>query len=106
MPTPRRYATPAARQAAYRQRQAEARSKEAEAKAMALRPAVPTSPGARRWETLIRQAGGLLETVQQEMQEYHDQRSDRWQESERGEVFLERVQALQEVQSAVEDLTP
>jgi len=105
MPTPRRYATPAARQAAYRQRQSEARSKEREAKGMALIPAVATSPGPRRWWALIRQASRLLETVQQEMQEHHDQRSDRWQESERGEAFLERVQALQDMQSAVEDLT-
>ena len=69
-------------------------------------PAVATVPGRRRWQALIQQAALLLETVQQEMQEYHDERSDPWQESERGEAFLERLQALQEVQSAVDDLSP
>ena len=34
------------------------------------------------------------------MQEYYDQRSVAWQESARGETFLERLQAVQEALSA------
>jgi len=46
----------------------------------------------------------LLETLQQEMQTYYEQRSEAWQESETGEALLERLQALQEVRTAMEEL--
>ena len=38
------------------------------------------------------------------MQGYYDERSDRWQESERGETMAEQLQALQETIAAVEGL--
>ena len=104
MPTPRRHANHAARQAAYRERQAEARSNEWASKGMPSLPALATVPGHPRWQALIRQASLLLETVQEEMQPYYDHRTETWQESERGADFLERLEALQEVQSAVDDL--
>ena len=105
MPTPRRYANPAERQAAYRQRQVEARRKEQAAKGLPPLPAVASLPGYTRWQALLQQAGLLLGTIQEEMQEYYDGRSQSWQEGERGEAFLERLQAIQEAQAAVEDLT-
>ena len=104
MPTPRRYANQAARQAAYRGRRAAARNKELAAKGLPALPAIATMPGHVRWQAQLRQAGLLLQTVQAEMQEYYDQRSESWQESERGETFLERLQAVQEVHGAAEDL--
>ena len=104
MPTPRRYAHPAARQAAYRQRLAESRRKELEAKGMPALPAIAALPGHARWGALARQAAVLLQTMQEEMQDYYAQRSETWRESERGEAFLERLEALQEVQAAVEEL--
>jgi hypothetical protein len=103
MPTPRRYPSPAARQAAYRQRWAEARKREQEEKGTSSLPVIAT-PGHRRWQVLIRQASLLLRQVEGEMQQYYDQRSASWQESERGDTFLESLQALQEAQSAVEDV--
>ena len=104
MPTPRRYASQAERQAAYRQRQAEARSKGQAAKGLPPLPAIASLPGRARWQGLLGQAGQLLRTVEAEMQEYYDGRSERWQEGERGETFLERLQAIQEAQAALEDL--
>jgi hypothetical protein len=104
MPTPRRYASPAERQAAYRRRCAALRSKELEAKGMPPLPAVASLPGHRRWQALIRQASQLLQTVQAEMGAYYEERSENWQASERGEAFLDRLQAIQETQAAVEEL--
>ncbi len=46
----------------------------------------------------------LLQTVQEEIQDYYDERSDLWKESERGEMMAERLQALQEVIAAVGEL--
>lgn len=104
MPTPRRYASPAERQAAYRRRCAAARNEELETKGMPPLPAVASMPGDRRWQALIRQASQLLGTVQEEMGAYYEQRSERWRESERGEALLERLEAIQETQAAVEEL--
>ena len=104
MPTPRQYSSPAKRQAAYRQRQADARVQEQAQRALPLLPRVATIPGQRRWEALMQQALGLLESVQEEMQEYYDQRSEAGQESERGESFLERLEEIQGTLRAVEDL--
>jgi hypothetical protein len=104
MPTPRLHAHPAGRQAAYRRRLAQAREKELAAKGMPPLPAVSTMPGHSRWEALIVQASLLLQTAHEEMQDYYDQRSEPWQTSERGEALLERLQALEELQSAVDEL--
>lgn len=104
MPTPRQYANRAQRQAAYRQRIAEARRKEMEARGVPPLPAVATIAGHPRWQALTQQAVLLLQTVQEEMQEYYEQRSEPWQESERGERMAERLQALQEATAAVEEL--
>ena len=104
MPTPRRHAHHAARQAAYRERCAAVRRSELEAKGLPALPAIPSIPGHARWRALTRQAQVLLETLQQEMQTYYEQRSEAWQESETGEALLERLQALQEVRTAMEEL--
>jgi hypothetical protein len=106
MPTPRRYASHAERQAAYRRRVAAARQHELQAKGMPSLPRVPNLPGTRRWAAMTEQALVLLQTIQEEMEEYHEQRSQQWQESERGEAMGERLQALQEVIAAVEGLSP
>lgn len=106
MPTPRRYANPAQRQAAYRQRTATARRQEQEAKGLPPLPVVATLPGHPRWHALGRQALQLLETMLTEMQAYYEQRSEPWQDSERGEAFHERLQDLQEAYDVVADLLP
>ncbi len=104
MPTPRRYVSHAQRQAAYRRRVADARKQELLAKGMPALPSIPTMPGVRRWEALTQQALHLLRTVQEEMQEYYDERSEIWKEGERGEGMTEQLQALDGAIAAVEGL--
>jgi hypothetical protein len=104
MATPRRYANQAERQAAYRRRVAEARRQELAAKGMPALPTVSTLPGSQRWAGMTRQALLLLQTVEAEMQDYYEQRSEPWQESQRGERMAERLQLLQEAIAAVEEL--
>ena len=105
MPTPRKYANAAARQAAYRQRLTAQALKgtvwEGEGTSP---PRVAPLPGPRRWRALSQQAQHLLEHLEAEMQEYYEQRSESWQESERGERHLEQQQLLQELQSALTEL--
>jgi hypothetical protein len=101
MPTPKRYPNPAARQAAYRHRQAAARHQACLAPGVPPGADLPTLPGPRRWRRLTQQSARLLEMVAAEMHEYYDQRSERWQESERGEAFLERLQEVEELQTAL-----
>ena len=96
MPTPRKYATNANRQAAYRARCATSLA--------APLPVAPVTPGARRWAVLIGQAHGLLTTVADEMATYWEARSDAWQDSERGDAFTERIEALETVLDQLGDL--
>ena len=102
MPTPRKYPNAAARQVAYRQRLA-AQGTVWDGNG-ACPPRLAPLPGRRRWQALSRQALCLLQSVQEEMQEYYEQRTESWQESERGERHLEQQQALQELQSSLEEL--
>ena len=103
MPTPRKYASHAQRQAAYRRRLAE-RMRQSQDPRAPTGLGVPTPPSPSRWRGLLRQATRLVETTGQEMEEYYERRSERWQESERGEAFLERLEMLRETQAALEEL--
>ena len=104
MPQARHYENAAQRQAAYRQRLAQARAAQLEAKGLPPLPAVPTLPGQARWSALLTQAQWALAQVCQEMQDYYEARSATWQESERGACFQERLEAVQEVLTQVEEL--
>lgn len=94
MPTPRQYATPAARQAAYL-----ARCRNA-----ATGLAVPGCPGYRRWAKLLAHIRTLLETIKDEMAAYREERSEAWQESERGELFREQEEAVEDIRALLDDL--
>jgi hypothetical protein len=94
MPSPRQYATNAARQAAYRARCAPA----------AGPPAPPSQPGYRRWAVLLAHAQGVLSTVADEMTAYDAARSVAWHESERGEAFVEQLAAIEELRDQLLDL--
>lgn len=102
MPTPRKHANHAARQAAYRHRLAEA-SKSPPGLGGPVLSAAPR-PGPSRWRALLRQTMLLLETVEREMEECYEQRSDKWQESEPGELFLERLETVREAQALLEQV--
>ena len=95
MPTPKQYSTSAQRQRAYRQRQQQARLSERQEKSLPVAPAIATLPGERRWQALLEHAHAVLACVHSEMQTYYDERSDVWQESQRAEALLERIESIE-----------
>jgi hypothetical protein len=104
MPTPRQHPNHAARQQAYRERQEQARRQALQAKGLPATPTLPTLPGTARWQALREQARQALSTLRDEMQAYHDQRREAWQESERGEAMRDWIEACDELLTAVDDL--
>jgi len=106
MPTPRRYANHAQRQAAYRRRQAQARKEELADRTIPAAPPIATMPGWQRWNAITERLLLLLNTMHDEMHDYYDQRSDAWQESQRADAFSERLQAVEDAICAVEALSP
>src|SRR3989442_7926085 len=87
----RKYESAAARQAAYRGRREEARLEQLQEQGLPSLPVLPTLPGYPRWKAGLQRAVEHLRWVHAEMSEYFEARSQRWQESERGEEHLERV---------------
>jgi len=104
MPQPQKYASHAARQAAYRLRCRQARANEQAQRGLPALPSVPTLPGTARWQAALSSAQLLLETVQAEMQAYFDERSEAWQEGERGQQFMGRQEALEAALSSLEEV--
>ena len=105
MPTPRRYANRAQQQAAYRQRLREGQTQELLRNGLPPLPRVPTIPGKRRWNAAATQALLLLQTIRDEMQDYYEERSEDWQEGERGEDHSQHLEAVEEAIAAVEEIT-
>ena len=104
MPQPKKYATPAARQAAYHQRQQQARRRQLEAKGLCAVPALATVPGYPRWRQAITQSSTLLELVQLEMEDYADQRSEHWNETERADTFRQQIEDVAAAYEQVNEL--
>jgi len=94
----------AQRQAAYRQRCGRARLAELAERGLPASPPIPTIPGNARWNAAIARAQVLLDGVRAEMEGYHADRSEAWQESERGEAFTERLEAIEAVCNELEQL--
>lgn len=97
MPQPREHKDHAARQAAYRKRQQQAQESRLREKGLAPLPVIPTIPGTARWTQAIEHASRLLTDVAEEMQVYFEDRSEAWQEGDRGMQHEERLAAIQEV---------
>jgi hypothetical protein len=104
MPQPRKYETRSQQQAAYRKRQALSQQELLSQKGLPPLPAIPTIPGTARWSAMIAQAQTLLSTAAQEMQTYHEARSESWQESTRADDLLAKLERLQESVSQLDDL--
>jgi hypothetical protein len=104
MPQPQKHVSHAARQAAYRLRCREARAQEQKERGLPVLPSVPTLPGTARWTAALSSARRLLETVQAEMLAYFEERSELWQEGERGQAFTDRLEALESVLSSLDDV--
>ena len=96
MPQPRKYGTRAEQQAAYRKRRTLSDRELLAQKGLPPLPAIPTMPGNPRWRAMIEQAHTLLSEAIDEMQNYHDDRSEQWQDSTKAEELLARVDQLQE----------
>lgn len=103
MPQPKKYQTDAQRQAAYRHRMEQARQEQLSARSLPPLPAIPSMPGDARWKAALQHAHSLVETTLSEMQDYYDDRSEQWQESERGWSISDRIQMLQECAASLEE---
>jgi len=106
MPQPRQYPDPAAKQPAYRARQEQARRDELQAKGLPPASPIPTLPSRTRWRALLEQARRSLETAHDEMQTYHDDRSDAWPQGDRAAALLEHLDALAQLLDDLEALPP
>ena len=96
MPQPRKYATRADQQSAYRQRRVASVRELLSKKGLPALPAIPTMPGNARWSAMIAQAHLLLSEAVVEMQSYHDDRSQEWQDGAKAEDLLAKLEHLQE----------
>ena len=97
MPQLRKYNSHALRQAAYRQRTRRSQAERLLQRGLPAGPAIATMPGTVRWTAAIKQSKDLIDMVVQEMQDYHDERSELWQEGPQGEAFLERMESIGEI---------
>jgi len=102
MPQPRKYASQALRQAAYRQRSRTTQENRLSQRGLPTGPAIPSMPGTARWTSALKQARGLIQMVSAEMRDYYDNRSQQWQETAQADAFLERQDAIQEVLDQIE----
>jgi hypothetical protein len=99
MPTPRQHTDNAAKQRAYRKRQATARTAELQAKGLPNTAPIPTMPSEARWTAATTHAYETLNTVLAERQAYYNERSEQWQESDKGDEFQRRIDALESIVS-------
>ncbi len=67
-------------------------------------PILTNIPPERRWKALQDQARTALQTILDEMTTYQDERSETWQDSERGEAFQERLDTLTEIIENLDEL--
>ncbi len=91
--------TPAEKQRAYRDR-----LKQRAAGELPAAPILTNIPPERRWKVLHEQGRNALQTMLDEMEAYRDERSDTWQESERGASFQERMEALESIIAELDEL--
>lgn len=100
--TPDHILTRAEIQRAYRARQKQAREQEQKQKGLPASRPIPTMPDTPRWTALLDAARAQIETAKEEMQAYFDERSEEWQEGERGEAMQERIEQLETALESLE----
>ena len=101
MPRMRRYSTNAERQAAYRSRQRQTQVPPLHLPALAP---LSTVPSTARWKMAIDLAERLLANVAEEMQDYSDNRSERWHEGDVAQRFHENLDMVTDVKDQIDDL--
>jgi hypothetical protein len=87
----------AGRQAAYRKRRRAQIDDLLTMRGLPALPAVATIPGWPRWKEAMGRIAVQLEVIEREMTDYFDERSERWQESERAEAFDESRNILRTI---------
>jgi hypothetical protein len=102
MPAPRRHEDAAARQRAYRQRRKLA--KPAPRGDLPRPTCLPAMPSAARWKELRERAQADLQTLLDEMEAYRDQRSEIWQDGEKGQAFQQVLDQVEAALEAVQDI--
>jgi len=85
----------AKRQAAFRRRRSQALAALQAAKGLPPLPAIATIPGWPRWRQLLAQMEQAARDMHEQMQSYHDERTDEWQESDKAEDFSEKMNAIE-----------
>lgn len=98
----RQYQSNGERQAAYRRRCAQTTDVEIIAQTTVT---IPSLPGRRKWKAMIKAASVLLDCAATEMQDYFDQHSEAWQDSQAGESLAEMLESVQEVLATMDDIT-
>ena len=104
MPQPAKYENAAARQKAYRARREQAVREQAKQRGLPSLPPLPSLPGTQRWSAALTLAYHLVEEVGEQMQTYFDERSEVWQESERAQDFITRLEAVEQAREALDAL--
>ena len=104
MPQQKKHNNGAARQAAYRARCEKARQAALAAKSLPALPTMPTLPGWKRWNASFEAAREMIDRTLYEMRDYFDERSDRWQQSDRADDLRDRMKAAQKLLDALDDL--
>lgn len=104
MPQPKLHASAAARQDSYRKRCEKARGIELAAKGLPPLPTISSLPGWPRWRASVEAARALLDQTLAEMEEYFEDRSESWQEGERGDEHQERIAAMEVAIEAMSEL--
>jgi len=61
-------------------------------------------PGNARWSAMIAQAHLLLSETVAEMQSYHDDRSEQWQDSVKAEALLTKLEQLEETMAQLQGI--
>jgi len=61
-------------------------------------------PGNARWSAMIAQAHLLISEAVVEMQDYHDDRSEQWQDSAKAEELLAKLERLQETMDQLQGI--
>jgi len=92
MPTARKYESTAQRQAAYR-----LRCKEREVP-------VQAALGRKSWKAMLGRALSLVEQTSEQMHGYYDARSEAWQDSDRGEAFIEMMESVADAVEALREI--
>lgn len=102
MPTPRMHPKLRGSPKRLPQRQALALTAQRASKGLPGTAPIPTMPSTARWRAMGSQAQSLLRSLADEMENYRDDRSEDWQEGERGQAFEDERETVREALLATE----